>query len=60
MIYTSTLNDSHFIALNRLAAWFIWELPDKEEVNQNEGLSVLTTQGSAREVVALNPATNTL
>lgn len=51
----SILNNSHFSLLKRLAAPFIWELTYNREVNQNEGLSVLMTQGSLREVVPFNP-----
>lgn len=51
----SILNYSHFSLLKRLAAPFIWELTYNREVNQNEGLSVLMTQGSPREVVPFNP-----
>lgn len=31
-----------------------------KEVNQNEGLSVLMTQGSPRDVVTFNPSTTPL
>lgn len=55
----SILTDSRFSTLKTLVSSFIWELSDKE-VNHNEGLSVLMTQGSAREVATFNLTTNTL